>query len=161
MSETSENIVLFVFISSFAFFEVCIYICSAKSDFPQKIYSWTKGGVTFHSLLVTRRIITRYSFQNLLVTRCRSFPLQKITRYSCKIRSFLLAEVAGCKKSLVTRWKIRSLLVAEVVRCKNLSTPTKKLNKDTPEISVTYILPMYPLSLTLSTPILPVQKPSR
>ena len=63
------------------------------------------------------------TFQSSLVTRC------KITR--CKIRSLLVAEVAHCKNSLVTRCrscslqknivtrcKIRSLLVAEVARCK-------------------------------------------
>ena len=35
-----------------------------------------------------------------------------------KNHSLLVAEVARCKKALVTRYKIRSLLVAEVARCK-------------------------------------------
>ena len=82
-------------------------------------------------LLVTRRnfsLDARYSLKftrySLLVvkplfTHCRSCSLQKITRYSLKLRSLLVAEVARCKKSLVTRCKIRSLLVAEVARGKN------------------------------------------
>ena len=32
-----------------------------------------------------------------------------------------------------------------------ITTPTKNVNKDTIEISITHILSMYPLSLTLST----------
>ena len=36
-------------------------------------------------------------------------------------RSLLVAEVARCKKSLVTRCKIRSLLVAELARCKKIT----------------------------------------
>ena len=36
-SEASENISLFVFISSFVSFGVYIYICSGKSNFRQKI----------------------------------------------------------------------------------------------------------------------------
>ena len=46
------------------------------------------GGVTFHSLLVTRcnslvaRKITRYLLQNSLNTCCRSYSIQKLTRYS-------------------------------------------------------------------------------
>ena len=70
----------------------------------------------------------------MLVTRCRSCLLQKITRYllqkllvankllvtRCKIGSLLVAEVALCKISLVTRCQIRLLLVAEVARWKYL-----------------------------------------
>ena len=85
--------------------------------------------------------VARYSLQNSFVTRCRSCSLQKITCYSFQ-------------NSLVTR--CRKLFVV-----KNHSTPTKKLNKDTIEISVISILPMYPLSHTLSRLLLPVQKPSR
>ena len=88
-------------------------------------------GVTFHSLLVTRWnwLVTRYSLQNSLVTRCK-----KITRYSlqnflvtrcktsfvtrCKIRLLLVAEVTRCEKSFVTRCKVFLLLVAKVARCK-------------------------------------------
>ena len=73
-------------------------------------------------LLVTRCKINCCSLQNLLVARCRSCSLQKITRYSlknllvlvAKVRPWLVAKVARCKKSLVTRCKICSLLVGEV-----------------------------------------------
>ena len=47
----------------------------------------------------------------MLVTRCRSCSLQKLTRYSlqkllvAKRHSLLVAEVARCKKSLVARSK--------------------------------------------------------
>ena len=89
------------------------------------------------SLLVLKSLV---SLQNLLVTRCRSCSLQKIThcfvvkfaRYSlqklliaknhslfrCKICSLLVAEIARCKKSLATHCEIRSLLVAEIARFK-------------------------------------------
>ena len=46
-------------------------------------------------------------WKKLLVTRCRSRSLQKMTCYSLQ-------------NSLVTRCKIRSLLVAEVSRCRKL-----------------------------------------
>ena len=106
----------------------------------------THRGVTFHSLLVIRYKITRYSLQKLLVAkninryllqillfnRCRSCLLQNITRYllqillvvrceSCSLQknhSLLVAEVDRCKKLLVICCKIRSLLVAEVAPCK-------------------------------------------
>ena len=57
---------------------------------------------------------SRYSLQNLLVTRCRSCSLQNSLVTRCKIRSLLVAEVASCKNSLATPCKIRSLLIAEV-----------------------------------------------
>ena len=50
--------------------------------------------VTFHSLLDT---VARYSLQNLLVILCRSYSLT--TRFK-----ILSAEVARCKKLLVTRY---------------------------------------------------------
>ena len=59
-----------------------------------------KGGVTFHSLLVeihsllVTRKITRYSFQNSLVTRCRSCLSQISLITRCKIRTLLVAEGA-------------------------------------------------------------------
>ena len=134
-------------------------------------------------MLVTRCKITRYSLQNLLVSRCRSCLLQKITRYSLqkllvtKSHSLLVAKFARYSLQKVTRYSLQKLLVAEnhsllVAKfacyfCRSCSLQKitwhqqKKLNKDTTEISVIYILPMYPLSLTLSTLLLPVQKPSR
>ena len=96
------------------------------------------GGVTFHSLLVTRwkklvakSLITRC--KKSLVTRCkiRLLLVEKVARCKkslvtcCKICWLLAAEVTccvakvlRCKKSLVTRCKSRSLLIAEVARCK-------------------------------------------
>ena len=127
-----------------------------------KIFTRCSLFVEIHLLLVTRCKICSLLVAEValckkpLVTRCKK---SLVTR--CKIRSLLVAEVARCKKSLVTRCKIRSLLVAEVVRCKKSLAPTKKLNKDTTEISVIYILPMYPLSLTLSMLLPTIQKPSR
>ena len=72
-------------------------------------------------------LITRYSLKFTLLSLLVVKPL--VTR--CKIRSLGVAEVARCKKSLVTCCRIRSLqrllvtcykicslLVAEVVRCK-------------------------------------------
>ena len=72
-------------------------------------------------LLVTRHnfsLVARYSLEftrySLLVvkslfTRCRSCSLQKITRYSLKLCSLFVAEVASCKNSLVTRFRSCSL----------------------------------------------------
>ena len=59
--------------------------------------------VTFHSFLVTRCKITRYSLQklllaknhSLLVTKFACYLLQKVTRYS-------LLKVSRCKKLFVT-----------------------------------------------------------
>ena len=55
---------------------------------------------------------TRYLLQNLLVTRCRSWSVLEILVTCCKICLLRVAEVARCKRSLVT-CKIRSLLVAK------------------------------------------------
>ena len=68
-------------------------------------------------LRVTRRScslqkITRYSLQKLLVAKFACYSLQKLL--VAKNHSLLVAEVARCKKSLVTRCKIRSLLVAKI-----------------------------------------------
>ena len=72
-------------------------------------------------LLVTRHnfsLVARYSLEftrySLLVvkslfTHCRSCSLQKITRYSLKLCSLLVAEVASCKNPLVTRFRSCSL----------------------------------------------------
>ena len=57
--------------------------------------------------------VTRYSLRNSLVSRCRSCLLLKITRQS--LQNLF---VARCKKSLVTRCKIRLLLVQKVARYK-------------------------------------------
>ena len=86
-------------------------------------------GVTFHSLLVicwnllvacTRCKITHYFFKNLLVTRCRSCSLQNLTRYP--LQDLLVPCWRSCllQKPLVTCCKIRSLLVAEVAGWKYL-----------------------------------------
>ena len=101
-------------------------------------------------------LVARYS---LKFTRC-SLLIVKTFVTRCKISLLLVAEVARCKKSLVThcrsclmqnitryslqnslvtRCEIHSLLVAEVDRCKksfltrsekNLGTKVNKVNKD-------------------------------
>ena len=54
----------------------------------------------------------RYS---LKFTRCSLLVAR------CKIRSLLVAKVAGCRNSVVTCCKICSLLVAEVAHCKKIT----------------------------------------
>ena len=81
-------------------------------------------GVTFHSLLVTRwnLLVACYSWQKLLVAKNHSLLVAKVARCKkslvtrCKISSLLVAEVAPCKKSLITRCKICLLFVAKVAR---------------------------------------------
>ena len=51
----------------------------------------------------------------LLVAKFARYSLQKL--FVAKNHSLFLAEIARCKKSLVTRCKLRSLLVVEVTRC--------------------------------------------
>ena len=75
--------------------------------------------VKIHSLLVTCCKITRYSFQNSLVTCCRSYSLQQITCYS--LQNSLVARCrsyARCKNSLVTRYRSCSLLKITRYSCK-------------------------------------------
>ena len=75
--------------------------------------------VEIHLLLVAK--LARYSLQKLLVANIHSFLVAKFACQSqqisvfirCKIRPLLIAEVACCKKSLVTRCEIRLLLVAK------------------------------------------------
>ena len=68
--------------------------------------------ISFNLLLMRLNfsLVARYSLTSLVA--------RKITSYSLQICSLLVAEVARCKKSLVTRCKFRSLLVGEVARCK-------------------------------------------
>ena len=116
-----------------------------------------EGGVTFHSLLVTCCKITRYSLQKLLVAKNHSLLVAKFARYPlqkllvAKNYSLLVAEFASHSFQKLLIPKNYSLLVAEVVRFGKSLEPTKKLNKDIIEISVIYILPLYPFSRTLST----------
>ena len=97
-----------------------------------------------HLLLVARCKITCYSLWNSLVThykftRC-SLLVEKWLVTRCRIRLLLDAEVARCKKSLVTCYRSCSLknltrislqncslLVLEVARCKKL-LPTRYKN---------------------------------
>ena len=147
--------------------------------------------VEIHSLLVTHCKTTRYSLQNLFVTRCRSCSLQKITRYplqnslvnrcrSCSLQeitryslqkiahyllqSSLITRCRSCSLQKITCYLLQNLPFTRCSSCslqKITQQQQNKLNKDTIEILVIYILPMDPLSLTLSTLLLPVQKPSR
>ena len=77
-------------------------------------------------------LVARYSLQNLLVTRCRSCSLQKITRYSFKkITRYSIQNLLAtrCKKSLVTRCRNCSLQKITrylfqnllVIRCRSCS----------------------------------------
>ena len=81
-------------------------------------YPRRKRGVTFHSLLVTRwnLLVACSSSQKLFDAKNHSLLVAKFARYCCKIGSLLVAEVARCKKSVVTRCKIPSLLVAKFAR---------------------------------------------
>ena len=108
-----------------------IYIIS------QVLFQYYRG-VTFHSLLGTCCKIT-HCWQNLLVTYCRSFSLQKVTFYSlpsslvsryrtCSwqklIHSLLVAEIACYKKShvkFVAKFSRYSLPNSLVTRCRNHS----------------------------------------
>ena len=89
------------------------------------------GGVTFHSLLITRCEITRYSLQkitcyslqNSLVTCGRSCSLQKFTRYSLQkftrysLQNLLVTPHRTCTLQKITRLSLQNSLVT---RCKNL-----------------------------------------
>ena len=77
-------------------------------------FLYSSRGVTFHSLLVTRCKIR--SLLVAEVARCKKSLVtccKKSLVTSCKIRSLRDAEVALCKKSIVTCCEIRSLPVAE------------------------------------------------
>ena len=104
------------------------FISQDKSSFPNVKFmifvTFENRDKTCSKIEKTRRnfsLVARYS---LKFTRC-SLLVAKFTRYSlqkflvAKNHSLLVAEVALCKKWLVTRCKIRLLLVAEVARCKN------------------------------------------
>ena len=73
-------------------------------------------GVTFHSLLVTRCKITRYSLQNSLVTCCRSCSLQKFTRYA--LQNSLVTRCRSCSLQKFTRYSLQNSLVT---RCRSCS----------------------------------------
>ena len=95
---------------------------------PMRVFS-CKFATCFQNNFLRRNfsLVARYS---LKFTRCSLLVVKSlVTR--CKIRSLLVAEVARCKKSLVTccrscslqkslvtRCKIHSLLVAQVACCK-------------------------------------------
>ena len=75
-------------------------------------------------MLVTRCKTTCYSLQNLLVSRCRSCSLQKITRYSLENCSFqkitcyslqisLVTLCRSCSLQKITRYSFQKLLVAK------------------------------------------------
>ena len=69
------------------------------------------GGVTFHLLFVTRCDITCYLLQNLLVTRCRSCSLQKVTRYS--LQKLLVTKIHELFVSKVARYSLQKLFAAK------------------------------------------------
>ena len=83
-------------------------------------------------------------------TRCRSYLLQKVTRYS-------LQKLFVAKNHLLLVVKFACYSFEK----KKTTAAKKKLNKDAFEILVIHILPMYTLNLKLSTPLPPIQKPVR
>ena len=70
--------------------------------------------VEIHSLLVTCCKITRYSFQNSLLTPCRSCSLQKITSYS--LQNLLVTCCRSCSLQRLICYSLQNLLVA---RCRS------------------------------------------
>ena len=80
--------------------------------------------LTRYSLFVAKSLVIRCKTCSLLaaeVARCKKWLVTRCKKslvICCAIRSLLVGEVARCKKSFVTRCKIHSLLVAEVARCK-------------------------------------------
>ena len=57
---------------------------------------------------------SRYSLQNLLVTRCRSCSLQKITRYS--LQKLLVAKNHSLLVAKFARYSLQKFLVAKLTR---------------------------------------------
>ena len=66
-----------------------------------------RAGCSLKKLLVVE--IHSFSFQNSLVTRCRSCSLQKFIRYS--LQNFLATRCRGCSLQKITRCSLRSALV--------------------------------------------------
>ena len=65
------------------------------------------------SFVTRSKKITRCLLRNSLVAYCRSCLLQKITRYLLLILLVTCRRSYSCKIFLITRWKIRPLLVAK------------------------------------------------
>ena len=72
-------------------------------------------------------LVPRYSLQNLLVTRCRSFSLQKITCYSFQknhslldtnFARYSLQKISRYSLQKITRYSFQNLLV---IRCRSCS----------------------------------------
>ena len=84
--------------------------CSLKKLLVVEIHSFS-----FQNSLVTRcrscslQKVTRYSLQNSLVTRCKSCSLQKFIRYS--LQNFLATCCRSCSLQKITRCSLRSALV--------------------------------------------------
>ena len=69
-------------------------------------------------LLVLKSHVTLSKMRSLLLLAAEVACCKKSLVTRCQIRQSLVAEVACCKKSLVTRCQVRQSLVAEVARCK-------------------------------------------
>ena len=131
-----------------------MHCCSCCSDMASYIINQSFYFINFElimrrnfsliaHLLVVKSLVTHYKVCSLLLVEfacCKNhLPIvAKFARYSlqkflvaeshllCNIPSLLVAEVARCKKSVVTRWEIlllliainHLLLVAEVTSCK-------------------------------------------
>ena len=119
------------YISLIFFFKKSFFQTSKAPFFEALLFTRCSLLVEIHSLFVTRCKITRYLLQNLLVTRCkeslvtrcRSWSLQKITR--CSLQNSLVTRCRSCLLQKIIRYlsqkllvaKNHSLLVAEVARC--------------------------------------------
>ena len=137
-----------------------LYYALNRGQNERKLYYSTRlfrkcfvNSVTMRNFSLVARYSLKFTRCSLLivkslVTRC------KISRHS--LRKLLIARNHSLLVAKFACYSLQKLLVA-----KNHSRPKKKSNKDTTEISVIFILQMYPLVLTLSTLPLPVQKPSR
>ena len=77
-SETSENVFLFVFISLCVSFGICIYACSMKSNFKQKIYG---GREVPKRYFYTRKVSlskSRFPSKNLVSNQKIAFLIENL-----------------------------------------------------------------------------------
>ena len=91
LSETIENVqyfyFLFVFVSSFGYYGVCMYVCSGRSSFKQKI-----------STKVNQKKIKGLSDEYITKTRFKSWPI--IFRKLLANKSLAMACLQNCQEKL-------------------------------------------------------------
>ena len=86
-SETSKDIFLYVFISSFSSFGLCIYLYSRKLNFKQKI-----------SVRVNQKKSKSSPKEYIVRTQPRFWPVKKIFRKLCTNKSLHMACLQNCCK---------------------------------------------------------------